>query len=300
MAANGVTVYAVWALDNNGPHDPTDPEVTPSEPGDPDATPDYYEYGILYDGNGATGGDVPVDGALYPVNGSVTVMGNPGGLVRDGAVFLGWSLTEQALIASAADELAAGILTEGETVTMAATGVTVYAVWALDGNGPHDPTDPEVTPSEPGDPDATPDYYEYGILYDGNGATGGDVPVDGALYPVNGRRDGDGEPGRPGPGRRGVPGLEPDEQALIASAADELAAGILTEGETVTMAANGVTVYAVWALDNNGPHDPTDPEVTPSEPGDPDATPDYYEYGILYDDNGATGGDVPVTARCTR
>ena len=31
--------------------------------------------------NGATGGDVPVDGALYPVNGSVTVMGNPGGLV---------------------------------------------------------------------------------------------------------------------------------------------------------------------------------------------------------------------------
>ena len=96
MAANGVTVYAVWALDNNGPHDPTDPEVTPSEPGDPDATPDYYEYGILYDGNGATSGDVPVDGALYPVNGSVTVMGNPGGLVRDGAVFLGWSLTEQA------------------------------------------------------------------------------------------------------------------------------------------------------------------------------------------------------------
>ena len=117
----------MWALDNNGPHDPTDPEVTPSEPGDPDATPDYYEYGILYDGNGATGGDVPVDGALYPVNGSVTVMGNPGGLVRDGAVFLGWSLTEQALIASAADELAAGILTEGETVTMAANGVTVYA-----------------------------------------------------------------------------------------------------------------------------------------------------------------------------
>ena len=151
MAANGVTVYAVWALDGNGPHDPTDPEVTPSEPGDPDATPDYYEYGILYDDNDATGGDVPVDGALYPVNGSVTVMGNPGGLVRDGAVFLGWSLTEQALIASAADELAAGILTEGETVTMAANGVTVYAVWALDNNGPHDPTDPEVTPSEPGE-----------------------------------------------------------------------------------------------------------------------------------------------------
>ena len=121
-------------------------------------------------------------------------------------MFLGWSLTEQALIASAADELAAGILTEGETVTMAANGVTVYAVWALDGScGP--------------------------LLSSAH--TAYTVTPFAAIVTVS-----------------------PSVRMPAASAADELAAGILTEGETVTMAANGVTVYAVWALDKQRPARP--------------------------------------------
>ena len=88
-----------------------------------------------------------------------TLLGK-GDLIREGTTFLGWSLTKNELITSAAEEEAAGIL--GSTVTFTKDeDLTVYAVWAIDENGPE------------GEPDDTPDYLQYHLIYDGNGNTSG-------------------------------------------------------------------------------------------------------------------------------
>ncbi|MBN1307806.1 MAG: InlB B-repeat-containing protein, partial [Chitinispirillaceae bacterium] len=49
---------------------------------------------VLYDGNGNTGGSVPVDDSIYSKGMNVTVKGNTGDLVKTGAVFTGWNTSE--------------------------------------------------------------------------------------------------------------------------------------------------------------------------------------------------------------
>ena len=151
-----LTVYAVWAIDENGPE------------GEPDDTPDYLQYHLIYDGNGNTSGEAPTDSKLYNKDDVATLLGK-GDLIREGTTFLGWSLTKNELITSAAEEEAAGIL--GSTVTFTKDEeLTVYAVWAVDENGPE------------GEPDDTPDYLQYHLIYDGNGNTSGEAPTDSKLY----------------------------------------------------------------------------------------------------------------------
>jgi len=113
------------------------------------ATPGPSSYRILYDGNGNTGGTVPVDDSLYPSGSVVTVLGNTGNLVKDGDTFIGWST----------DSSTAGIAYgAGATITVGSANITLYAVWS-------------------GSSSAI-----YSVTYIGNGNSGGTVPVDSGLY----------------------------------------------------------------------------------------------------------------------
>ncbi len=75
---------------------------------------------VVYDGNGADGGELPVDLNTYQNGGNVTV--KFGSLTRKGYRFLGWSTDQQAADAK---------YTEAGTKTFAISGksVTLYAVW---------------------------------------------------------------------------------------------------------------------------------------------------------------------------
>jgi uncharacterized repeat protein (TIGR02543 family) len=100
---------------------------------------------VTYNGNGNTGGSVPVDSnSPYTGGATVTVLGNTGGLVKTGSIFKGWALTSGA---SSPDYL------PGATFTINAA-TTLYAVWAP----------------------------VFSVTYSGNGHTGGSVPVNSNLY----------------------------------------------------------------------------------------------------------------------
>ena len=64
--------------------------------GCPTEPPDSGGCRVYYNGNGASGGDVPVDDNVYipdpdGVTNLVTVSGNTGSLYKDGYDFAGWS-----------------------------------------------------------------------------------------------------------------------------------------------------------------------------------------------------------------
>lgn len=78
-----------------------------------------FGYAVVYHANGATGGTVP-DGGRYNAGVDVTVSGNMGDLSRTDCEFKAWN--------TAAD--GSGVAySEGETLTMPAEDVTLYAVW---------------------------------------------------------------------------------------------------------------------------------------------------------------------------
>jgi uncharacterized repeat protein (TIGR02543 family) len=99
-------------------------------------------YTVTYNGNGNTGGAVPTDSnSPYASGANVTVLGNTGSLEKTGYIFSGWNTAAAGNgTAYAADE------------TFAITANTVlYAQW-------------------------TPTTYT--VTYNGNGNTGGTVPID--------------------------------------------------------------------------------------------------------------------------
>ncbi len=103
---------------------------------------------VYYDPNGATSGAVPVDSNLYQQGYIVTVLGNTGGLTRQGYRFVGWGTTP-----------AGGMIYQpGQVFTMPDHDVTLYAIWEL----------------------LPPTYLR--VYYDPNGATSGVVPIDSNLY----------------------------------------------------------------------------------------------------------------------
>jgi uncharacterized repeat protein (TIGR02543 family) len=97
-------------------------------------------YTVTYDGNGATSGSVPTGGS-YDYNTAVTVQGNTGSLEKTGYTFVGWN--------TAADGSGTNY-GAGDTITIGAAGMTLYAKWAVNG---------------------------YTVTYNGNGATSGSVPT---------------------------------------------------------------------------------------------------------------------------
>ena len=104
------------------------------------------DYTVTYDGNINTGGAAPTDGNTYNITDTVTVLGNTGSLVKTGYTFAGWNTAANG----------SGIsYSGGDTFAMGSSNVTLYAQWT------------EKT---------------YSVTYDGNGNTGGTVPVDGTTY----------------------------------------------------------------------------------------------------------------------
>ena len=121
MGSGSVTLYAQWTAD------PT--------------------YAVTYNGNANTGGAVPVDGNNYLSGSTVTVLGNPGGLVKTGNTFIGWNTQANGGGTAYASRV---------TFTMGSANVTLYAQWT-----------------------ALPTYT---VTYNGNGNTAGTAPVDSNSY----------------------------------------------------------------------------------------------------------------------
>jgi len=89
-------------------------------------------YTMTYNGNGNTGGSVPVDpSSPYEYGATVTVLGNTGMLVKKGYTFVGWNTKADG---SGTDQA------EGSTFIMGTSGVTLFAKWtplyALGDTGP--------------------------------------------------------------------------------------------------------------------------------------------------------------------
>lgn len=112
MPANDVVLYAQWSINS---------------------------YTVSYDGNGSTGGTVPVS-LTFDYDETVTASSNAGNLTRDGYTFLGWNTNQTATTV----EYAAGTA----TFAMPDHNVTLYAVW---------------------------EKNSYNLTYDNNGATSGNL-----------------------------------------------------------------------------------------------------------------------------
>ena len=112
---------------------------------------------VVYNGNGNTGGSVPVDNNSYQYDVAVTVAANPGGLVRSGYKFLGWSQLSNASVPTFSVTGSSVVPSSFNTI---ATDVTLFAVWQL--------------------------IQYFTVTYHENGATSGSVPVDANSPYLNG------------------------------------------------------------------------------------------------------------------
>ncbi len=141
-------------------------------------------YTVTYDGNGNTGGTAPVDGnSPYNYNSTVTVLGNTGGLVKTGYVFLGWNTAANG---------------SGTSYSPAATfsitaNTTLYAQWTMCGSFSTVYVDASWAGTTPGtDPDGAGPATSFGCdsfatIQDGVNAvtSGGTVNVLDGLYREN-------------------------------------------------------------------------------------------------------------------
>jgi|GEM_PF-4856474 len=82
-------------------------------------------YRVIYDGNGSTGGSVPVDSssATYISTASFTVLGNTGTLARSGYTFADWNENKAAASAGTSTNKA------NDTVAINSASHTFYAAW---------------------------------------------------------------------------------------------------------------------------------------------------------------------------
>ena len=107
-------------------------------------------YQVQYDGNGATGGQVPQDNKAYAENEMVIVQSNNGNLMRTGYAFKGWNTQADGKGISYA---------ENATLPIGKANVTLYAEWIKNST--------------------------YTVKYNANGATDGQVPQDNNEYEEN-------------------------------------------------------------------------------------------------------------------
>jgi len=75
---------------------------------------------VTYNGNGHTGGSVPIDSGVYASGATVTVLGNTGNLIRTNYTFSGWNTQDNGNGTS---------YTAGQTFVMGSSNVTLYAIW---------------------------------------------------------------------------------------------------------------------------------------------------------------------------
>jgi len=84
-------------------------------------------YSVTYDGNGSTGGSVPVDATKYVEGETVAVLGNTGGLTKSDYSFVDWNTQANGIGAA---------YTQGQTFTMGSADVTLYGNWVFVTTGP--------------------------------------------------------------------------------------------------------------------------------------------------------------------
>lgn len=104
------------------------------------------KYTVIYNGNGNTGGDIPIDNNEYSSGDVVTIKGNYNSLVKTGFSFTGWNTQIDGL----------GTDYTVNSVINITRNLELYAKWT----------------SNP----------VYTVTYHGNGNTGGLVPVDNTSY----------------------------------------------------------------------------------------------------------------------
>ena len=178
---------------------------------------------VTYSGNGNTGGSVPIDSTHYEQGQTVTVLGNTGNLVKSGYAFTGWNTQANG---------AGTTYLQAQTFTMGAANVTFYAIWT-----------------------ANP----YTVTYNGNGNTGGSVPVDSTNYVLGQTVTVLGNTGN----------IVKTGYSFTGWNTQSNGSGTLyTQGQTFAMGAANVALYAVWTTN---------------------AT-----YIVTYDGNSYAGGSVPV------
>ena len=250
--SSDTTLYATWAVDKTGPQ------------GKSDTVPDYLQNGVTYNGNGSNSGAAPVDPNRYNANTEVTLKGQES-LKRDSAVFIGWSFTQASLVTTQSAE--PSDLKQKDSKFTITADTTFFAVWAIDKTGPD------------GKPDDVPDYKQAGLVYDGNGNTGGTVPTDPKRY-------NDGNP---------VTVMDKGslvhkdatflgwhfEKKSVVTKKSEVPDSIRVAGSTFAYSPNRSTLYAVWGEDKTGPN------------GKSDDVPDYLQHGVTYDGNDNTSGTAP-------
>ena len=161
-------------------------------------------YSVTYNGNSATGGSAPVDSGTYPKGATVTVLGNTGGLVKTGSTFTAWNTSADGTGTS---------YTAGQTCTMGSANLTFYAKWtaiAAAGN----------------------------VVYNGNGATSGSVPVDATVYGT-----GQNVTVLGNPGNLAYPGYTFIGWQTTADGSGQA----YKQNQSFTKPADNVTLYALWA-----------------------------------------------------
>ena len=201
---------------------------------DNDDVADYEQYQLTYNGNEAESGTVPTDSDYYSEGEKATLAGNTGNLTKSGAAFAGWSKTKHTETVSAAP---ADLVDE---VTFGDEDITVYAVWATDS-----------------DKDGKPDYEQYQLTYNGNEAESGTVPTDSDYYSEGEKATLAGNTGNLTKSGAAFAGWSKTKHTETVSAAP---ADLVDE---VTFGDEDITVYAVWAIDenNNGQPDYEEPLV---------------------------------------
>ena len=179
-------------------------------------------YTITYNGNGNTGGSVPVDTAQYKQGQTATVQGNPGNLVKTNYTFNGWNTQADGNGTT---------YTQGQTITIGNSNITLHAKWT-----------------------SLPTYT---VTYNGNGNTGGNVPVDSTNYLQNQTVTVLGNIGSL---------TETGKAFKNWNTASNGTGTSYNPGQQFTMGTSNVILYAQWVT----------------------------AYAVTYNGNGNTGGSVPV------
>ncbi|USG66548.1 InlB B-repeat-containing protein [Brevibacillus ruminantium] len=168
----------------------------------------YPFFTVLYDGNGSTSGNVPIDSNTYHKGASVTVLRNSGDLSKEDYTFAGWNTQADGDGTRYAP---------GDTFPMGTEDVTLYAMW-------REKQTPHPTPT-------------YTVTYHDNGATSGNVPIDSNDY----------EEGTTVTVLRNSGDLSKEDYTFAGWNTQADGGGTrYAPGDTFPMGTEDVTLYAMW------------------------------------------------------
>ena len=230
-------------------------------------------YAVTYHLNGGTGAVTTDPYSPYLWGTTVTILAKTAGMAYTNAMYLGWTNTAVALVTTQAQEdaIIPSLTQAGNTFTMPIGDTTFYAVWAIDASGPD------------GEPDGTPDYKQAAIRYLPSSsvtASSGTYPPS-AMFNKNTQGIVAGNTGNLQATSKILMGWSTNNVPSISSTGS-LPANTYSFGALISIGTVDITLYAVWADDNNGngipdfrettsttPEVPNTPVTNPSKPGRP-------------------------------